>query len=113
MDEVRRPGDDELCGFVAARVGRWAACTVFGADLGEHDDRAAAEAQVRADGLACLAERWTLRDTATGEEEVVCILEADPDSVTVALGWYSMPGVPRRTLTTADLATGRWALVRR
>jgi hypothetical protein len=112
MDEVRREDDDELCGHVDLREDRWLALTVFGAVLGDHDRRDDAERQVLEEGLAALTERWTLRHTATGEEEVVCISEANPQRVTLARGYYSLPGVPTLTLTSAQLASGEWALHR-
>ena len=86
MEQVRRMDDDELCGHVDARDGTWCSLTVFGAELGRHATRADAVEQVLAEGLASLAERWTLRRGANGEEEVVCIQEANPDKVTVAVG---------------------------
>src|SRR3954453_1475126 len=46
MEEVRRPDDDELCGFVDERDGQWHALTVFAATLGAHDERDHAVAQV-------------------------------------------------------------------
>ena len=111
MSEVRR-GDGELCGHVEPRGDRWVAQTVFGATLGDHADAASAEGQVLAEGLAALTERWLFVDGETGAEEVVCIVEAHPGEVVLALGYYSMPGVPTRTLTAADLDGGRWALRR-
>ena len=110
--EVRRPDDDELCGHVEPRDGRWCALTVFGAVLGSHDTREAATKQVLDEGLASLAERWTLRHGETGDEELVCIQEANPSAVTVALGYYSLPGVPTRTITAGQLASGEWELRR-
>jgi hypothetical protein len=112
VEEVRRQEDDELCGFVEVRDGRWRALAVFGAALGEHDTRDAAEQQVRDEGLASLAERWTLRDGATGEEQVVCIQEANADQVTLALDYYSLPGVPTRTISTRQIRSGEWELSR-
>jgi len=112
VHEVRRPEDDELCGHVDERSGRWLALTVFGAVLGSHERRDAAEQQVLEQGLASLADRWTLRDASTGEEEVVCIQEANAVAVTVARGYYSMPGVPTLTLTKGQLAAGEWELRR-
>lgn len=109
---VRRDGDAELCGFVEGRDGRWVALAVFGAVLGAHDRREDAVEQVLRDGLASLAERWTLRSGATGEEEVVCIQEASPDGVTVARGYYAVPGVPTLAITADELAAGRWSLRR-
>ena len=107
--EVRRD-DGELCGHVDEVDGTWAARTVFGAVLGTHDGQQAAVDQVLGEGLASLTARWTLRNGATGEEEVVCIQEANPARVTVALGYYSLPGVPSRTITVDQLAAGEWEL---
>ena len=111
--EVRRE-DGELCGFVALDGGRWRSLTVFGGALGEHDEERDAHARVASDGLASLAERWTLVDRTTGDEDVVCIQQASPEEVTVALAPYSMPGVPTATIRAEDLrADGRWRLERR
>ncbi len=99
--------DNELCGYVDHRGAEWHAVTIFGGRLGTHDRRGDAEHQVLDVGLASLAERWTLVDTSSGEEQVVCIQQASPSEVTVALGYYSLPGVPTRTVTRGDLASGR------
>jgi hypothetical protein len=112
MDEVRRDHDGELCGHVARRDGAWCALAVFGAVLGRHDDREDAVEQLLTEGLSCLAERWTLCDGSTGAEEIVCIQEANASSVTLALGYYSMPGVPTLTVSRDELDTGRWQLTR-
>jgi hypothetical protein len=111
MEQVRRR-DDELCGHVERRNGRWCALVVFGAVLGDHDHREAAVDQVLAEGLSSLAERWMLRDGDSGDEEVVCIQEAHAGAVTVARGYYSLPGVPTLTITADQIATGRWQLRR-
>ena len=87
--------------------------TIFGGHLGIHDRREDAEHQVFDVGLASLAERWTLIDTASGEEQVVCIQQASPAAVTLALDYYSLPGVPTMTISRDDLADGRWQLQRR
>jgi hypothetical protein len=110
--EIRRPEDGELCGYVTARDAAWVATTVFGTPLGTHATREDAERQVRTSGLAALAERWLLVDVESGHEEIVCIQHASPEEVTVALGYSSLPGVPTRTLTRAELDAGRWRLVR-
>ncbi|MEZ5271704.1 MAG: hypothetical protein R2694_05265 [Ilumatobacteraceae bacterium] len=112
MEAVRRAHDGELCGHVVQQDRTWVAMVVFGAVIGTHDTREAAEAHVLRDGLAVLADRWTLRNLVTGADEIVCIQEAHPGSVTLALGYYSMPGVPTLTLTADELAGGTWALVR-
>jgi hypothetical protein len=112
VDEVRRQCDDELCGHVAYRDGRWCALTVFGAVLGRHDSRDAAEQQLLEEGLPSLAERWTLRHGETGDEEVVCIQEANAAAVTVARGYYSLPGVPTLTITARQIAAGEWEMRR-
>ena len=41
---------------------------------------------------------------------MVCIQEAHPGAVTVARGYYSLPGVPTLTITADQLATGEWQL---
>ncbi len=105
--------DNELCGYVHRHGPEWHAMTIFGARLGTHDRREDAERQVFDVGLASLAERWTLIDTASGEEQVVCIQQASPAAVTLALDYYSLPGVPTVTLSRGDLAGGRWQLQRR
>jgi hypothetical protein len=112
MEEVRRPVDDELCGHVDWRDGAWLALVVFGAVLGRHSTREDAVAQVLSEGLASLAERWTLRRGAGNLDEVVCIQEANAHSVTLALGYYSMPGVPTLTVTASEIAAGEWSLRR-
>jgi hypothetical protein len=112
MYEVRRD-DGELCGFVAEHEGRWLALAVFGATLADHEDEADARHHVAADGLASLAERWTLIDGVSGVEEVVCIQQASPAEVSLALGYYSLPGVAARTIPVEDLTSGRWRLERR
>jgi hypothetical protein len=108
VDEVRRRPDDELCGHVALDGEQWAALTVFGVALGRHRERGDAVEQVLVEGLAALADRWTLRDCSTGHEQVVCIQEASRDSVTMALDYYALPGVPTLTITSQQLASGEW-----
>ena len=110
MEEVRRQLDDELCGLVERRDGVWCALVVFGVVLGRHDERGAAVEQVLRDGLAVLAERWTLRNGETRDEQIVCIQEATTEAVTVALDFYSLPGVPTLTITSAQISAGEWQL---
>lgn len=109
MIEVRRE-DGELCGFVANRDERWAALTVFGVVVGEWNHEHEARDDVLGRGLALLSERWTLTDATTGESQITCIQQAGPDEVTLALGYYSLAGVPTLTLSVHDLLTGRWTL---
>ena len=110
--DVRRE-DGELCGYVAPHDGRWRSLTVFGAVLGEHDSEHDAHHHVAALGLSALADRWTLIDRSTGEEQLVCIQQVNPTGTTLALGYYSRLGVPTMTIRVADLTTGRWYLERR
>jgi hypothetical protein len=112
VEPVRRSGDGELCGHVEQRAGHWNALTVFGAALGQHDRREDAVDQVLTEGLASLAERWMLRHRDGVTAEVVCIQEANTEHVTVALGYYSLPGVPTITIAAAQLASGEWQLYR-
>jgi hypothetical protein len=110
VEALRRPSDGELCGYVEQRDGQWHALTVFGAALGSHDQRASAAKQVLNEGLSSLAERWTLRHAESGDEEVVCIQEVNGGVVTVARGYYSLPGVPTLTITKDQIASGEWEL---
>lgn len=112
MHDVRRSSDNELCGKVTCRSDRWVALTVFGGILDEHTDRQSAEAQVLSEGLASLADRWTLIEIETGDEEIVLIQEANESRVVLAIGYYSLPGVPTVTITSDDLEAGRWVLHR-
>jgi hypothetical protein len=112
MQEVRRE-DGELCGFVADHDDRWLAMTVFRTALGEHDTEVDARDHVASRALASLADRWTLIDGTSGAEQVVCIQHASPTEVTLALDYYSLPGVPTMTIPTDDLALGRWRLEHR
>lgn len=111
--EIRRDGDGELCGFVVDDHGQWLATTVFGGHLGKHASREDAETQVRTEGLASLIEHWTLVGGPSGDEQIVCIQESSPMGVTVALGYYSLPGVPTLTISRSDLESGLWTLRRR
>jgi hypothetical protein len=88
LEEVRRAEDDELEGFVGADADGWHALTVFGR------------------GLASLAERWYWWSRIVREWRVVLPQEASPGRVRVAIGCYSLPGVPTATITTDDLAAG-------
>ena len=105
--------DGELCGYVDGHAREWHAMTIFGGRLGAHDRREDAEQQVLDVGLASLAERWTLIDPASDEVQVVCIQHVSPSAVTLALGYYSLPGVPTVTISRRDLASGRFQLHRR
>lgn len=104
--------DGELCGFVRTAADGWHALTVFGGVLAHTDDEHEAEQRVRERGLASLAERWTMIDHATGEEETVLIQEASPAGVTVAIGFYSLPGVPTRRIARSELDTAAITLTR-
>jgi hypothetical protein len=110
--EVRRAEDGELCGYVVERPDGWSAVTVFGGHLGDHETAEGAERQVRDGGLASLAERWVLVDALAGEEQIVCIQEATPNRLRLALDYYSLPGVPTLDIGPDDLAGGRWQLRR-
>jgi hypothetical protein len=110
MDAVHRASDNELCGFVDARADGWHALTVFGASLGAHPTRLAAEQLVTNEGLAALMERWTLVDETGSHEEIVCIQEAHPDAVTVVLGYYALPGVPTLRIERNELDAQHWTL---
>ena len=105
MIEVRRPEDNELCGFIHEVAGVWHATSVFGGRLASFERASEATDHVLSTGLASLAERWWFREGPDSEWQVVCIQEASPDSVTLALDYYSMPGVPTITLSRHQLTT--------
>lgn len=75
----------------------WQALTVFGAVLAEFTTRSEAETYVLDRGLSSLAEHWLYSDD--GEWRVVCIQEANPQWVRIALDYYSLPGVATAKLT--------------
>lgn len=106
MIEIRRDHDDELCGHVRQVDDEWQALTVFGGILGKHGSPDAARAQVLGDGLAALAERWMFRAEPSADWQVVCIQEASPESVRLALDFYSMPGVPTVVVSREQLSSG-------
>lgn len=105
MHEVRRDSDGELCGHVQQVDHHWHALTVFGGALGAHPSFDDAVSHVLADGLASLAERWLYRADPSDEWEQVCIVEARPASVHIAVGPYSMPGVPVVELSRDQVMT--------
>lgn len=106
--EIRRADDGELCGYVRWSEGRtsWQALTVFGGLLGFHDSIDAAEAQVLEDGMSSLAEHWLYRADASEEWQIVCIQEASPTTVRIALDYYAMPGVPTLVLNRDAVLMG-------
>lgn len=110
---MRRDHDGELCGYVAPHEGRWRSLTAFGATLSEHDSERDARRHVTDLGLSALADRWTLVDRTTGDEQPVCIQQVSPIAITLALGYYSLPGVPTMTIPIEDLSADRWHLERR
>lgn len=112
VQEVRRD-DGELCGYIEPRGDRWRSLTSFGATLGDHDGEADARQHVATQGLSALADRWTLIDGSTGEEQVVCIQQVSPAQIEVALGYYSLPGVPSMSIDLEELTAGRWRLEHR
>ena len=100
MFEVRRVDDGELCGHVRGFAQTWQALTVFGGVLAEFATRSEAETCVLDRGLSSLAEHWLYLNG--GEWQVVCIQEASPQSVRIALDYYSLPGVATATLTRSE-----------
>ena len=109
MLEVRRE-DGELCGFVTERAGLWRALTVFGGVLADVADEVTARRVVERTGLASMAERWELRARCEAEWQTVCIQEANPHRVRLALGHYSLPGTPTREIAVEDLRSGEFEL---
>ena len=111
MQPVIRDDDGELLGHVDECDGTWRALTVFGGVLGAHASAEGAETQVRNDGLASMADRWTLNGPGT-VDEIVCIVEANAVEVSVSIGYYALAGSPRVTIPTDELRSGTWSLTR-
>ncbi len=103
MEEVRRGNDRELCGVIQESNGSWAACTVFGAVLADGKTKSEATNYVLEHGLAVLSEPWILTTSSSKVDQVVRIIEASPSEVRLALGFYSVPGVPVITLSSTAL----------
>lgn len=106
MIEVRRESDNELCGFVVESGQGWNSLTVFGGLLEIHPSQKLAETHVLDVGLASLSSHWYFRSSAHDDWQICCIQEASPSSVTIALDYYSMPGVPIVKLNAEDFAQG-------
>jgi hypothetical protein len=104
MIEVRRESDSELCGYIERIDGQWRSLTVFGGVLAIHPDQHEATDHVLTAGLSSLAERWWYREDPSSEWQIVCIQEASPDSVRLALDYYSGPGVPTITVSRDQLS---------
>lgn len=105
MEQVRRD-DGELCGHVTTTGDVWEARVVFGAVIGRHATRDAAVAQVLDEGLASLSRHWHYRASDADEWAIVCIQEASPRSVRIALDYYALPGVPTLVVAREDASRG-------
>jgi hypothetical protein len=104
--------DGELCGFVRGEHAAWHAVSVFGGLLEVTESETSAEHVVRDIGLSSLAERWLLTTDSSSGEELVCLQEASPAGVTVAIGYYSLPGVPTQRITREQIDRGEYRLRR-
>lgn len=83
----------------------WQVLTVFGAVISSAPTRSEADRMVRVTALAALAERWLL-ERPGHDDQIVCIQEASPQGVTVALDYYSMPGVPTLRISRDEIDSG-------
>lgn len=103
---VYRHHDHELLGFVQAFQHEWHALTVFGTVVARCPDYATAHAYLDAHGLALLNQHWHYYEAQTHTWHVVLIQEASPTHVQLVLGYYAMPGIPTKVLTSADIHNG-------
>lgn len=110
--EVRRPEDDELCGYVDGTERRFRALTVFLGVLAEFESEEQARQHVADHGLASLHERWQFRATPDAEWQTVLIQEARPGWVRLVLGYYSLPGVPTIELAMDEASQAEVVLPR-
>ncbi len=104
--EVRRPGDDELAGYVRMDGPRWLALTVFGGLIGVRNTDADARALVVAEGLAATGRRWFLRRRGEADWQVVVLQEVVPGRARGVVGLYAFPGSEPFSITAADIAAG-------
>jgi hypothetical protein len=107
-DEIRRPDDGELLGYVRQRYDgdEWQALTVFGAEIGTAPSRQAARTMVVNDGLASLAKRWFHRSAVDGAWRVVVLTETWPGRARGVVGMYAIPGAPPFEVSADDLVAG-------
>ena len=107
-DEVRRPDDGELLGYVRQPSvgGDWQALTVFGAVLATASTRQAARTIVVSDGLASLARRWFHRSATDGAWRVVVLTETWPGRTRGVIGLYPLPGAPAFDISAEALTAG-------
>ena len=112
MIEVRRD-DGELCGYVRQADDEWRAADRLrgGARLARLATRRRRPGARARAGVARRAVAGSRR-TEEAQAEIVCIQEADPTGVTLALGYYSLPGVPTMRVTRSQLDAGEWVLER-
>lgn len=83
---------------------------MFGADLGHAESVDEARALVLRRCIPSLAEHWELRARCEDEWHTVCIQEANSYGVRLTLGYYSIPGVPRRDISVEELRAGEFEL---
>ena len=103
---IYRESDQELVGFVIPVADHWRALTVFGGILATYETQQQATQHVVARGLKALSAHWQYYDVSAGTWHTCLIQEADPASVTIVLGFESIPGTPTKRLMAADFARG-------
>ena len=96
---VRRPGDDELVGYLTVDGRGATPLTLFGYALSGPVARADAGELLCRRGLAVLADPWWLQET-DGPGFRVQIMSATPDEITVVRADYGLvdPHAPLRRL---------------
>ncbi|WP_216212113.1 hypothetical protein [Amycolatopsis aidingensis] len=83
--------DDELVGYLRPAGAGWQPLTVFGYPLGEPVPAEDAIAELKARGLACLADRWSVYWPSDGCWYSCRIAETGPGWVRVAVHDYGAP----------------------
>lgn len=106
LEEVRRPADGELEGFIRQSGAQYEALTVFHGLIGARVTVDEARELVHQRGLSALAERWFWRSRETATWSVVVPQEVRPGAARVAVGYYAIPGVEMTLITADDLAHG-------
>ena len=111
LQEVRRPQDSELCGFVRRHHEGFQALTIFHGVLGQFEDAAEASQHVADRGLASLRDHWHFRASPEDEWQIVLVQEARPGWVRLVLGYYSLAGVPTLEVAFDDASEAELVLL--
>lgn len=101
LEEVRRPEDDELMGFICQSPKNddlWCPLTVFLYPLADPMPKGVAAEYLLRNGLEVLMDTWKFYDSKDDEWYNCIIIEAKPDHLVIKISDYGHPNV-HSTLT--------------